>query len=223
MYLSRIKLDPSNRRVWRDVVAHPYRVHQLVMMGFSAETDRATAHILHRLEVSEQSVSLLVQSAIEPHWQTFDPRYLAYDPFDALPNPAVKKFPLEQFQREQRWRFRLRANPTVAKRRYTAEGKRRHSNRVPLVREAKQIEWLGRKAADHGYELQIAHVSNCENVTDFKPRSDGAAKVRPITQFSVQYDGILKIADADKFNTAWRNGIGPSKAFGCGLLSLAPA
>jgi CRISPR-associated protein Cas6/Cse3/CasE subtype I-E len=38
----------------------------------------------------------------------------------------------------------------------------------------------------------------------------------------VQFDGYLQVIDPDKLLTALRQGIGPAKAFGCGLLSLAP-
>jgi len=38
----------------------------------------------------------------------------------------------------------------------------------------------------------------------------------------VQFNGRLQITDAARFITAVQTGIGPAKAFGCGLLSLAP-
>jgi CRISPR system Cascade subunit CasE len=38
----------------------------------------------------------------------------------------------------------------------------------------------------------------------------------------VRYDGHLIITDPDAFTTAILNGIGRAKAYGCGLLSLAP-
>jgi CRISPR-associated protein Cas6/Cse3/CasE subtype I-E len=39
---------------------------------------------------------------------------------------------------------------------------------------------------------------------------------------AVQFDGVLVVTDPDKLSVAVRNGIGPQKAFGFGLLSLAP-
>ena len=39
---------------------------------------------------------------------------------------------------------------------------------------------------------------------------------------SVRYDGILEITDPDKFRNTLLCGIGPGKAFGFGLLSVAP-
>ena len=43
-----------------------------------------------------------------------------------------------------------------------------------------------------------------------------------IRVFSVLYDGILTVADADKFRAALQDGIGHAKAMGLGLLSVAP-
>jgi len=40
---------------------------------------------------------------------------------------------------------------------------------------------------------------------------------------SVRYEGILSVTDADKFLAAVVSGIGPAKAFGFGLLSIARA
>ena len=39
---------------------------------------------------------------------------------------------------------------------------------------------------------------------------------------SVRYDGILEVTDPDKFRKTLASGIGPGKAFGFGLLSVAP-
>lgn len=40
---------------------------------------------------------------------------------------------------------------------------------------------------------------------------------------SVRYDGTLSVTDPVKFHQTLCSGIGPAKAFGFGLLSIAPA
>ncbi|WP_254667604.1 type I-E CRISPR-associated protein Cas6/Cse3/CasE [Streptomyces sp. SolWspMP-sol7th] len=39
----------------------------------------------------------------------------------------------------------------------------------------------------------------------------------------IRFDGTATIADAEQLRTALVHGIGPGKAYGCGLLSIAPA
>ena len=41
--------------------------------------------------------------------------------------------------------------------------------------------------------------------------------------FTVQFDGVLQVIDADQTQHAIESGIGSGKGFGCGLLSLARA
>ncbi|MGA3325329.1 MAG: type I-E CRISPR-associated protein Cas6/Cse3/CasE [Terriglobia bacterium] len=50
-----------------------------------------------------------------------------------------------------------------------------------------------------------------------KGREEGGKRLR-----SVRYDGILEVTDPDKFRNTLLRGIGPGKAFGFGLLSVAP-
>lgn len=40
--------------------------------------------------------------------------------------------------------------------------------------------------------------------------------------YSVLYDGILRVTEADKFKAAQQSGIGHGKVMGLGLLSVAP-
>ena len=45
---------------------------------------------------------------------------------------------------------------------------------------------------------------------------------RIVTIRAVVFEGILKVTDAELFRSALASGIGPAKAYGCGLLTLAP-
>lgn len=54
--------------------------------------------------------------------------------------------------------------------------------------------------------------------------SAGARPPRARLSFEgILYEGILEVADPERFATAVRQGIGPAKAYGYGLLSVAPA
>ena len=51
-------------------------------------------------------------------------------------------------------------------------------------------------------------------------KNDYAKKDLPL--FGVRFDGVLQVTDVGALVEAVRGGIGPAKAFGFGLLSLAP-
>lgn len=217
MYLSRLQLNPTSRTLWRSVVDQPYRLHQLVMQGFPDGVDRQSAHVLHRLDQTHSGLMLLVQSDIQPDWQSLDPELLLPpDPFDPLPNPAIQTLADLRLENGRILQFRLVANPTIKKVRRDDNGKRQNSNRVPLVREEEQVKWLAAKGEQHGFRLLHVTISG---QTQQKGWKKGAP---PLTLYTVQFDGRLQITDRDKFITAVQTGIGPAKAFGCGLLSLAP-
>lgn len=218
MYLSRLILNPRNRQVGRET-ADPYNLHRTIMQAFGPK--REQAGVLHRLDVDPRSGSLLllVQSQAKPDWQRLAEKayLLPGDPFGGPDNPAVKQVNLA-LQAGQVLNFRLRANPTVKKVRRDEQGKRRNSNRVPLVREEKQAEWLKKRAADSGFRLLHFTISRPQKQSGRK-QDNG----HTLTLYTVQYDGRLQIIDPHKLQAAVRAGIGPAKAFGCGLLSLAPA
>jgi CRISPR system Cascade subunit CasE len=217
MYLSRLLLNPRSRQVQRDT-ADPYQLHRTIMKAFVEKRD--DAGVLHRLDIYPDSGTavLLVQSSCPPDWTALaeGDYLLPPDPFSGLPNPAVKQINL-LLRRGQRLRFRLRANPTVKKARRDEKGERRNSNRVPLVHEAQQVEWLQKRAQAHGFCLLHLEIGHAQALRGHKG-DDG----RLIKLYTVQYDGRLQITDPTQFQEALAKGIGPARAFGCGLLSLAP-
>ena len=218
MYLSRLLLNPNSRQVQREAAA-PYQLHRTLMHAFPDKRDQSG--ILHRLDIHPRTgqITLLVQSQVPPDWNKLpNPDILLpADPFAGLDNPALKEVNLA-LSVGQSLRFRLVANPSIKKVRRDENGKRRNSNRVPLVHEDKQLEWLQGQAAAHGFHVLQATISQTQKQTSHKKGSK-----HPITLYTVQFDGHLQITEAALFQQALRAGIGPAKAFGCGLLSLAPA
>jgi len=214
MYLSRLLLNPRNRQAQRET-ADPYNLHRTILRAFNS--DRETASVLHRLEMNPRSgqMMLLVQSAIRPDWGWLIEKgyLLPADQSRDLENPAVKEVNLS-LRDGQTLQFRLTANPTIKKVRRDENGKRLNSNRVPLLREEKQIVWLKKRATDNGFHIQHADISSQRKQT---------SRRKGITVYTVQFNGRLQITDTQKFKKALEKGIGPAKAFGCGLLSLAPA
>ncbi len=137
---------------------------------------------------------MLIQSATEGAWEP-PLGYLAR-------GLETKQVSLETLvEAGRRYAFRLLANPTVC----------RAGKRVPLLRQAAQTEWLERKGARHGFSLLSAAITGRSRWTH-----------KNISAEQVRFDGILQARDPARLREALTAGIGPAKAFGCGLLSLAP-
>jgi len=217
MYLSRLLLNPRSRQVQREA-RDPYQQHRTVMSAFP-ETLPETERVLYRLDIQPRTghMIMLVQSRTAPDWNKLADDYLLpADPFNDLPNPAVKSIALT-VRAGQILGFRLRANPTKRLMRDDPERKLKKGQRVGLFDESDQLEWLQRKAKAHGFEVGNVHMVD-EGFHDGKTKNDHRLKF-----FAVRFEGHLRVTDPAALVEAVKSGIGPAKAFGCGLLSLAPA
>jgi len=168
-------------------------------------------------------IVILVQSAIKPTWD-----YAFHNAQYLLVEWKVKPFN-PYFEKGEQCRFRLVANPTrridtmkkeereSCTKEEFREKRGRHGKRIP-VRSEELHEWLARRAEPAGFSID-------KNATTVQPGyiywnntlgGDGK-RLR-----SVRYDGILTITDPDRFQQTLVRGIGPGKAFGFGLLTVAP-
>jgi CRISPR system Cascade subunit CasE len=215
MVLSRLILNPRNRRVQKEI-ADRYELHRSLMRAFADDLDDDEERVLFRVErsCSERDLTLLVQSWTLPDWTWLaEPGAHGYLLPVGEPNPAVKTFQLDLVP-GQRLAFRLRANPTA--RRRCSDGVRR---RVGLYDEEEQLDWLKRKAERGGFDLISVRTGGQKTVGGTVYRNGTR---RELTLFSVQFDGLLAVRKPDRVRDAVREGIGSAKAFGFGLLSLAP-
>lgn len=236
MFLSKLILNHRSRAVRRDL-ADCQELHRTLMAAFphtKAQSARDEFGLLFRLETSVRSgqVTAIVQSALEPSWGQLPSGYL----LEAENNPACKPVngSYSSLMIGQRLAFRLRANPTkkIGTRRKDAEGGKSNGQRIEIRGEENQIAWLHRKADQHGFRLvgvrikpEIADVrARPENkVIGWREVNDAVAPKRRMTFAAVAFEGVLEITDADKFKQALADGIGSGKAYGFGLLSIAPA
>lgn len=216
MYLSRLILNPHNVAARRDV-ARPYELHRTLLRGLDQAPD--DERLLFRVEPEGSGGPVvLVQSAVvKPDWQPLlENAYLL--------RADGPKFFSPDLHGGQRLRFRLVANPTVKKK---VPGKK-HSVRVPLIHDGDNpkgypsySEWLARKAAQHGF--QVLSVQDAPFRTTSNRHKQSTYEKHQIPYFGVRFDGVLEVTDPVALLDAVRRGIGPAKAFGFGLLSLAPA
>jgi CRISPR system Cascade subunit CasE len=226
-------------------------MHRTLMRAFaklSSEEEikaRERCGVLFRADVDDlrNRVNVYVQSAIEPDW-SFLSTLRGYLLTDAdRPNPAWKNITVayQSLQNGQVFSFRLRANPTKRIARITKGDSELKGKRVGLLREEEQIAWLIRKGEERekgtpgGFEILRNECKAQNGETQMVPRvnvrREGKQRGRKkeegrsheTTHLAVLFDGILRITDANVFRKTLVRGIGPGKAFGFGLLSVAPA
>jgi CRISPR system Cascade subunit CasE len=223
MFLHRIHLNPRSKEARRDL-ANPYELHSTLCRAFSpADQKCPEGAFLWRLEPEtsvEDFPKLLIQSSIVPDWH----RIGLSDWLGKNPEPAVDlkaRLKLEDIKTRKKFRFRLRANPSVV----------REKKRQGLLQTIDQEHWLVRKGLNHGFSLPYLSAFEFDDAPEKRPdvrisqeqmlrgrRHEGT----PISIFSVLFDGILVVDDTEKFVQCLHTGIGHGKAMGLGLLSLAP-
>lgn len=208
-YLSRLVLDPACDRVVADL-ASAYSMHRTVMRAFPGP--REGSRVLYRLDSlpATGAAGLLVQSREPADWTFLEsiPGYLLPAAPGASPNPAQVAFALDLRDGEI-LAFRLRANPTF----------RRGRRRLGHQRRCDQLRWLARQGARWGFEpLAVAVAQEGRLLT----RKGAAGCSRHLCFVSVLFTGLLRVVCPEALQAAVEAGIGTGKAFGFGLLSLAP-
>ncbi|MGW5351045.1 type I-E CRISPR-associated protein Cas6/Cse3/CasE [Streptomyces sp. NPDC004031] len=231
MYLTRFRLNTA-RRDCRALLGSPHRMHAAVARSFPelSARDGAGPRVLWRVDRNSAAEVLLflvspkrpdLTHLVEqagwpaatdtPGWQTYD--YQAF---------------LDRLTLGSTWAFRLTANPVHSIRRTPDEPTKRTAH----ITQRHQRSWLlGRQDAagfgvvekptasrllEYGDELQL-FVRDKRDLR-FAKASEG----RTVSLTSVTYDGLLTVTDPDALRRTLTQGLGKAKAYGCGLMTLAP-
>lgn len=211
LHMSLLSLDPVTSRAARRCLTDTHALHRLVMSGFP-DTDapgaRSRMGVLFRVDAGEHRTQVLVQSVAVPTWDGVEPGILA------APARTRDASPLLSLPDGSRLRFRLVANPTRAIR---PDGRTsRHAQQVPLRRDDARIGWLLRNAERGGFAIDSDAL-----VVSSMPLMRGKRNGDAIAVEPCRFDGLLRVADPDAFARTLTGGIGRSRAFGCGLLTVA--
>ena len=216
MFLSRLVLNPRNPAVRRDL-GSPGELHRTVLRAFGQVDGPARKEhgVLFRVDELQDGAVLYayVQSRQEPDWTFLPQGYLAPAPWGE-DNPGVKALEprWQALETGQRLRFRLLANAT---RRISREGG--GSTRVPLRRPEALSAWIARKAEQGGFV-----IAEQELAVDPRPAHKGRhSSGGSVTIEPTLFEGLLQVTDGEQFRHTLQVGIGPAKAYGCGLLSIA--
>lgn len=250
MYLSQLQLHPAHRDTWR-WLGDCHLLHRIIMSAFPQAPDpgRAREHfsVLYRVEpiAPGQPVRITIQSAAPPDLARIESRAVA-----RIAPPKSLQPLLDLVQPGAAFRFRLRANPSRRVHQRAAQGPDERpapaggprrpwqerqdavGKRVPLTREEDRIAWLQRRGADHdGFQLLAVRIPQ-DHGTPPDVRADPGGELRGwkrredtahhLTLGAALFEGRLRVTSREPFLAALRDGIGPGKAFGLGLLSIAP-
>ena len=200
MFLSKIFIPWQKAR-------NPYDIHRELWHLFPNRPDESRG-FLFRVEKQQKGLGaeILMQSNSEVSAVNGTVRII-----------GSRKY-VFSLQKGQKIRFRLRANPIKTIKDEDGRLNQRDEMkkcRVPLIREGDQKAWIERKL-EKICSLDALVFQQEMPLYFRKSNSKRAGKIQ-----TVLFDGVLNINDPDALIEMIKNGIGPAKAFGCGLLSMA--
>jgi CRISPR system Cascade subunit CasE len=202
MFISRVEIP------W-EAVRNPYDIHRKLWRLFPGEESETRANddqdrqgFLFRVEDqgTGRPARLLVQSRRAPARAD---GLLLLGSREIQPTPSTG----------QRLAFLLTANPvkTITDAERDAKpGKKSEKCRVPLIKEDDQRSWLARKLAPAA-TLESADI--LPHAPLYFRKSKYAGKLVTCT-----FEGVLRVEESGQLAHLLENGVGPAKAFGCGLL-----
>ncbi len=242
LYHSLLTLPRTSAR-WKFL--KPYELHQTIWKGFQGlKQGERERRFLYRHEETDSHHSVFVQSVTEPDWsfldneaegttaqmKTFDPNKIEPDvrfKFFLRSNPVIYRKGYTDPDAQQKKRQGQRRIVVGAGMEYLAARLGVSIHDLPS-REEKQVEWLKNKGTQGGFTIEyddldrpllivgpsLDHIVRKPKV-HCKPKEDEF-----ITITGVDFTGILRVTDPVLFEKSLREGIGRSKAFGFGLLSI---
>lgn len=201
LHVTRLVLAAASSYVQRDL-RDPAEMHRTVMRGFPpsrSATPRADHGVLFRVDYTLAGPVLTVQSRTEPDWVRLPSSYVRDERRAVCDRDAIRDGDV--------LKFALVANPTRKVRSSRDGALLRNSRRVAITDPGEQLAWLAR-------HLPGASVSAAAAI----PRP--VWRGRSVIVAPVAYRGRLVVDDRDALWQAIREGVGPARAYGCGLLTL---
>jgi CRISPR system Cascade subunit CasE len=196
MYISRIELRES---------PEVSKLHGAVERAFEGERARR----LWRLDETDTGLNLYIVSRERPSLEGVSEQFGKSEPRGVTKNYEPL---LERLGEGQRWHFRLCANPTKSE--MGSGGAKR--GKVTAIRcRDEQCKWLVSRAEKCGFYPNQFFLSG-EQWQRFSKSSGHFVEI-----YSIIYEGVLTVTDAEAFRAALTGGIGRGKAYGCGLLTIA--
>lgn len=224
LYLTRLTPHPASRLAQQELgtSTHHGSLHRRVMSLFpDGIPEQARTHfgVLFRVEDTPRGSHLLMQSNQPPDPGRLPAQYgtLTTRPLDAL---------LGALEPGHTLHYRCTASP-VRKPGHTTRAHYNLPAVVPLNGPAAD-DWWQRQAGNAGLHVLTLRSQPVDAARDRQhpagtAPADRAKKINRIHHHRVRFDGTATVTEPDLLRAAVQSGIGRGKAYGCGLLSIAPA
>lgn len=223
MFLTKIDLAPE-RRLARKYLGSPQAMHAVVMSATGGHDGNGPGRVLWRVDRG-MTTALYILSPVEPDCSQLvaeagtagtQARTLDYSPF------------LASLDAGQLWAFRLAANPSYS----ASRGPGVRGQRYGHVTVEQQRQWFIDRVPRFGFELLPVDHADGEGTDEavlvayrerpvFNRRRPGGEGYDRVTINRTVYEGVLRVTDPEPLRRALIAGIGRSKAYGCGLMTLA--
>ncbi|MCW2870379.1 type I-E CRISPR-associated protein Cas6/Cse3/CasE [Actinacidiphila oryziradicis] len=215
LHLTRLHLGPRSRTANHDL-RDAHLMHRRVMSLYPDQMSdgtraRAELGVLYRIERDHQATTVLIQSPLAPDTAALPADYLATPPQTRNLGPL-----LDWLTDGATVRYRIDATPTraIATQDRRPDGKRKPGKRTPLFG-ADAVAWWDRQARTAGLDPQLILDTPQTPATGNR---DGHRVRHSLTRF----EGVATITDTTALRATLTTGIGRGRAYGAGLLSLAP-
>lgn len=214
MYISRVKLDLTNRKNLRDL-SHLGCYHGWIEDSFPNERGKGDrSRKLWRIDSIHDEYYLLVLSEEKPEESILE-KYAVkgsleikdYDPF------------IEKLREGMQAKFRIKLN-TVKSLADRSQGRRR--GRLVPVPLDELIPYFLSRAEKNGFYVDEDDLKIVARSKELFEKQDQENTRIKLDLVSTSYEGLLTITDLEKFKKALTQGIGKKKAYGFGLLTIIP-
>ena len=204
MYLTKIDLIPQQRGI-RQALGDCQQLHRMIMGLF--ESDRKSSGVIYRVREDRYALAIYLYSNRPVNREHLLPGMHFSGERDLTPW-------LNAMQQGQIWRFDLLVSPTKK----VAQKNGKNSQRRILRTLEERCTWLTRKGEQNGFRLLSCQELEGSQLTGRHVPARGGRMY--LDQY--HYQGTLQITDAVQFQNAVREGIGPGKSYGLGMLLLSP-
>ncbi|MFB7900512.1 type I-E CRISPR-associated protein Cas6/Cse3/CasE [Streptomyces xiamenensis] len=230
-HLTKLVLNPVSRSVQSDL-RNSTALHRRIMKLFPdglGDTPRARAGVLFRLETDGIGTpTILLQSRVAPDTSQLPAGYTT-----AAQTRDMQAL-LTALRPGLHVRYRLVGNAVRRCGRNSTDG--RWKQAIPL-RGVEADHWWIDRATAAGLIIHTVTSETTDPLTGWhrskntqpassttaRRRADGLAETQAVPHHAARFEGTAAIRDADALRHSLLQGIGRSKSYGCGLLSLAPA